>query len=158
MYTLVMHTKLTRKLGTMDVQTQHIITTRRAEAASLITTGELNLAEEQYRYIVNTVQDHEGQEATYADRYNLSNVLVMQHKYAEAEPILRDALNYLAKRPVGDGSSNFLEQEDGTIKMLVQSLKGQGREKEADDLVATSHYGGREEQLQVRKKGYGLNG
>ncbi|KAI4848748.1 hypothetical protein E4T44_03759 [Aureobasidium sp. EXF-8845] len=94
----------------MDPQTQKTVATSREEAADLTTGGHLNLAEENYRYVVDTVQQHEGMEATYADRYNLSNVLVMQHKCAEAEPILRDMLMFLAKRPVDDDSSHFLEQ------------------------------------------------
>jgi hypothetical protein len=140
----------------MDAQTQNAITKARDEAAHLTATKQLPLAEETYRYIIDTVQQHEGIEATYADRYNLSNVLVMQHKYTEAEPILRDLLSYLAKRPVGDESNRFLEQEDGTIRLLVQSIKGQGREEEADNLMAGAQSSGHDEQLIVRKQGYGL--
>ena len=142
----------------MDPQTQKTITTSREEAADLTTGGHLNLAEENYRYIVDTIQQHEGTEATYADRYNLSNVLVMQHKHAEAEPILRNMLKYLAKRPVGNDPDHFLEQEEGTIRMLVESVKGQGRDEEAKKLTAGAAYSGREEQLQVRRQGYGLVG
>jgi hypothetical protein len=80
----------------------------------------------------------------------------MQHKYQEAEPILRDTLHYLAQRPVDDESSHFLEQEDGTVRLLVQSLQGQGRNEEAERLMAGAHYSGREEQLQVREQVYGL--
>ena len=141
----------------MDPQTQKTITTSREEAADLTTGGHLNLAEENYRYIVDTIQQHEGTEATYADRYNLSNVLVMQHKYAEAEPILRDMLSYLAKRPVDNDSGHFLEQEEGTIRMLVESVKGQGRDEEAKKLTEGAAYSSREEQLEVRKLGYGLD-
>ncbi|KAI4756652.1 hypothetical protein E4T52_11356 [Aureobasidium sp. EXF-3400] len=127
----------------MDAQTQHAITQAKEDAAHLTTTKQFPLAEETYRHVIDTVQQHEGIEATYADRYNLSNVLVMQHKYQEAEPILRDALKYLAKRPVDGDSDHFLQ--------------GQGRNAEADKLMASSYYGGREEQLQVRKQVYGLS-
>ncbi|KEQ73124.1 hypothetical protein M436DRAFT_26642, partial [Aureobasidium namibiae CBS 147.97] len=126
------------------------------EAADFTTGGHLNLAEENYRYVVDTVQQHEGTKATYADRYNLSSVLVMQHKYAEAEPTLRDMLKYLAKRPVDNDSGHFLKQEEGTIRMLVKSVKGQGRDEEADNLRAGAAYSSREEQLEVRKQVYGL--
>lgn len=140
----------------MDAQAQHNVTTSRDNASYLTTTNQLPLAEVTYKYIIDTVQQHEGQEATYADRYNLSNVLVKQHKYAEAEPILRDTLNYLTKRPVDDVSDHFLEQEDATISLLVQSLKGQEKDEEAYRLMAGAHYAGREDQLQVRKQVYGL--
>jgi hypothetical protein len=140
----------------MDAQTQDAITTSRNDAAYHTITKQLNLVEKQYRHIIDTVEKHEGQEATYADRYNLAHVLVMQHKYQEAEPILRDTLHYLAQRPVDDESSHFLEQEDGTVRLLVQSLQGQGRNEEAERLMAGAHYSGREEQLQVRKQVYGL--
>lgn len=142
----------------MDVQTQQSLTASRQEAAHLTTGGHLDLAAGKYRYIVDTVQQHEAIEATHADRYNLSNLLVMQHKYSGAEPILKDTLKYLAKRPVDEDSEHFLEQEDGTIKTLVQSLKGQGREEEANKLMASAAYSGREEQLQARKQCYGLEG
>lgn len=135
----------------MDAQMQKDVTKSREKAADLTTGGHLNLAEETHRYVVDTIQQHEGKEATYADRYNLSNVLVMQHKHAEAEPILRDMLSYLAKRPVDDDSGHFLEQEAGTIRMLVRSVKGQGRDDEADNLRAGAACSGREEQLQVRR-------
>jgi hypothetical protein len=141
----------------MNPQTQDAITRSRDRAAHLTTTKQFALAEETYHHIIDTVQQHEVIEATYADRYNLSNVLVMQHKYAEAEPILRDLLNYLAKRPVGDESNHFLEQEAGTIQLLVQSIRGQGRNAEADKLMADSYYGGREEQMHVRKQVYWLD-
>ncbi|KAI4738640.1 hypothetical protein E4T50_10908 [Aureobasidium sp. EXF-12298] len=141
----------------MDAQTQHAITQAKEDAAHLTTTKQFPLAEETYRHVIDTVQQHEGIEATYADRYNLSNVLVMQHKYQEAEPILRDALKYLAKRPVDGDSDHFLQQEAGTVQLLVQSFRGQGRNAEADKLMASSYYGGREEQLQVRKQVYGLS-
>jgi hypothetical protein len=141
----------------MDAQTQDAITRSRDEAAHLTTTKQLPLAEQTYHHIIDTVQQHEGQEATYADRYNLSNILLMQHKYAQAEPILRDLLNYLAKRHVDDHSGHFLEQEAGTIQLLVQSIRGQGRNAEADKLLADSYYGGREEQMHIRKQVYGLD-
>jgi hypothetical protein len=140
----------------MDAQTQHAITQARDEAAHLTTTKQFPLAEETYRHVIDTVQQHEGIEATYADRYNLSNVLVMQHKYQEAEPILRDTLGYLAKRHVDDDSGHLLEQEDGTIQLLVQSIRGQGRNADADKLMTSSYHGSREEQLQIRKQVYGL--
>jgi hypothetical protein len=140
----------------MDAQTQDAITTSRKDAAYHTITKQLNLAEKHYRRIIDTVEKYEGQEATYADRYNLAHVLVMQHKYQEAEPILRDTLNYLAQRPVDDDSDHLLEQKDGTIRLLVRSLQGQGKTEEADKLIAGAHYSGREEQLQVRKRVYGL--
>jgi hypothetical protein len=81
----------------------------------------------------------------------------MRHKYQEAESILRDTLKYLAQRPADDDdSSHLLEQEDGTVRLLVQSLQGQGKNEEADKLMAGAHYSSREEQLQVRKRVYGL--
>jgi hypothetical protein len=140
----------------MDAQTQNAITTSRKDAAFHTITKQLHLAENHYRRIIDTVEKYEGREATYADRYNLAHVLVMRHKYQEAESILRDTLNYLAQRPIDDDSSHLLEQEDGTIRLLVQSLQGQGKNEEADKLMAGAHYSSREEQLQVRKQVYGL--
>jgi hypothetical protein len=140
----------------MDAKTQNAITTSRKDAVYHTITKQLHLAENHYRRIVDTVEKYEGREATYADRYNLAHVLVMQHKYQEAEPILRDTLSYLTKRPVDEDSGHFLEQEDGTVRLLVQSLQGQGKSEEADKLMAGANYSGREEQLQVRKQVYGL--
>jgi hypothetical protein len=141
----------------MDAQTQNAITTSRKDAAFHTITKQLHLAENHYRRIIDTVEKYEGREATYADRYNLAHVLVMRHKYQEAESILRDTLKYLAQRPADDDdSSHLLEQEDGTVRLLVQSLQGQGKNEEADKLMAGAHYSSREEQLQVRKRVYGL--
>jgi hypothetical protein len=141
----------------MDTQTQSAITASRANASHLTTTNQFNLAEQAYRHIIDTIQQHQGQEATYLDRYNLSNVLVLQHEYAEAEPILRDMLNFLAKRNVDADSSHFLKQERGTVGLLVQSIRGQGRTGEADKLMADAEFAGYEEQLEVRKGVYGLS-
>jgi hypothetical protein len=141
----------------MNAETQVAIKSYRDTASHLTNTNQFNLAEQAYRHIIDTIQQHEGQEATYLDRYNLSNTLVLQHKYAEAEPILRDMLNFLAKRNVDDDSAHFLEQERGTVSLLVQSIRGQGRTGEADKLMVDAEFAGHDEQLEVRKGVYGLS-
>jgi hypothetical protein len=140
----------------MDAETQADIKLYRDAAVRFINTMEFNSAEQAYRHIIDTIQQHEGQKATYLDRYNLSNVFVLQRKYAEAESILRDMLNFLVKRNVGVDDGHFLEQERGTVGLLIQSIRGQGRTGEADNLMADASSDGHEEQLLVRKGRYGF--
>jgi hypothetical protein len=140
----------------MDAEAQADIKSYRDAALRFINSHEYNSAEEAYHHIIDKIQQHEGQEATYMDRYNLSNVLVLQRKYAEAEPILRDMLNFLVKRNVGVDNGHFLEQEHGTVGLLIQSIRGQGRTGEADKLMTDAGFDGREEQLEVRKGRYGF--
>jgi hypothetical protein len=140
----------------MDAETQADIKSYRDSAIRSINNLEFNSAEQAYRHIIDTVQEHEGQDATYLDRYNLSNVLVLQRKYVQAEPILRDMLNFLVKRDVGADSAHFLEQERGTVGLLIQSIRGQGRTAEANKLMADANFDGHEEQLEVRKGRYGF--
>ena len=141
----------------MDTEILNAVNIARHNAGHLVITKQIYLAEDTYRNIIDTVQRHEGQEAAYLDRYNLSNVLVLQHKYQEAEPMLRNILKYLTKRPVDDNTGHFLEQEDGAIRLLVQSIEGQDRNEEAEKLIAGASYVSREGQLQVRQQGYGLH-
>jgi hypothetical protein len=54
-----------------------------SEAARLSSTGLLSEAEEIYRQIANTIQQHEGSEATHKALYNLSGTLVNQKKFEE---------------------------------------------------------------------------
>jgi hypothetical protein len=140
----------------MDAETQANIKLYRDTAVRFINNMQYDRAEQAYRYIIDTIQVYEGQDATYLDRYNLSNVLVLQRKYAEAEPILRDMLNFLVQRDVGIDDGRFLEQERGTVGLLIQSIGGQRRTEEADKLMAENGFGGHDEQLEVRKGRYGF--
>jgi tetratricopeptide (TPR) repeat protein len=140
----------------MDVETKDSIARFRDEAARLSAAGHFDEAEKIYRQIVDTIRQHEGPEASYRELYNLSSTLVSQQKYDEAEPILRDALARLACRPIHGDSGHLLEQETGTLRLLFQTVRGQGRAEEADKMMAGASYSSQEEQLQVRKQVYGL--
>ncbi|CAD0083745.1 unnamed protein product [Aureobasidium vineae] len=135
---------------------QPTITQARDLATHYTLTNQLALAEASYRDIIDTVQQHQGQHATHADRYNLCNILVQQHKYTEAEPIAKDLVVWLAKRPVDDENAHFLEQQAGAVRLLVQSLKGLGRDEEVDELLVGARFDGREERLRARKQFCGL--
>ncbi|CAD0110317.1 unnamed protein product [Aureobasidium uvarum] len=132
----------------MDTQTRETIAQGRDQAT--------------HRSIISTIQQHLGQDATHSDRYNLCNNLVQQQKYTEAEPTLKDLLVWLAKRPVLDANSghlqtHFLDQEAGTMVLLLQSLRGQGRDEEADGLWKGVQFSSREKQSRSRELLYGLS-
>jgi hypothetical protein len=139
----------------MDAETQADIKSYIDITVRFINSMQYDSAEQVYRHITDAVQEHEGKDATYLDCYNLSSVLALQRKYAEAELILRNMLNFLVKRNVGIDDGNFLEQERGTVGLLIQSIRGQGRTGEANILMADADFDGHEEQLEVRKGRYG---
>ena len=110
---------------------QDRLTAMESEAEKHSELGESDEAEQLYREILNTRIVNEGPEASYRDMYNLSAVLVRREKYEEAEPMLRQLLTYLTQRQSGRETRNFIEQEEGTARLLVQALEGQGSLVEA---------------------------
>ena len=130
----------------MDINTQAELTRLQDEVASSSKAGHFDQAEKKYRQIIDIMHQHKGAEATYRDLYNISSVLVSQQKYDEAAPILTDLLLSLSQRSIDcDDNSNLLEQETGTVRLLIQTFRGQGRSEEADELMAGSTCQGSEE-------------
>jgi hypothetical protein len=65
-------------------------------------------------------------------------------------------LTHLAHRPINGDPGHFLDQESGTLRLLSQAVRGQGRIEEAETLMISASHSSREEQLQARKEVYGF--
>jgi hypothetical protein len=75
----------------------------------------------------------EGLDATWATMYNLSGALVRQRENAEAEGLLRKLLPLLRGREDREGREGvFMQQEVGTLVLLMEALGG--REGEVEGL------------------------
>lgn len=72
---------------------------------------EYDAAEQLFREVLRRRLKDEGIPATYTDMYNLGQVLVKNHKYEEALPILRELFVYLSQRISGRDTSKFVEME-----------------------------------------------
>lgn len=103
------------------------------EAVSCFSLSQYNEAEQLYRRIMNARSETEGPEAARRDQYNLASVLVKEQKFDEAEPLLRDLLASLEARSIRN-RKHFMQQEAGTMRLLVQTL---GKEK-ADEATKLS--------------------
>jgi tetratricopeptide (TPR) repeat protein len=101
--------------------------------------SQLSQAEHFLRQILITRTALEGADASVRDKFNLAAVMVQQQKFAEAEPLLRQVLQFLQGR---DGAKremrHWVDQEVATTRLLGLALKGQGKVEEARELRSTA--------------------
>ena len=89
-----------------------------------------------YRKLKELYDKKGGVDSAWSMMYNLSDVLVKQGKYEEAETILRKLLPLLQTREGTGLAQAFPQQEIGTLTLLMEAVGRQGRRSEADDFYS----------------------
>jgi tetratricopeptide (TPR) repeat protein len=92
--------------------------------------------EDLYRKLKELYDKKDAVDSAWSMMYNLSNVLVKQGKYEEADTILRKLLPLLRTREGTGVAQAFPQQEIGTLTLLMVAAGRQGRRAEADDFYS----------------------
>jgi hypothetical protein len=104
------------------------------QAEHHISLSQFSQAESFLHRILITRTALEGVDGSVRDKFNLAAVLVQQQKFAEAEPLLRQVLQFLRGRDSAERETrHWSEQEVATGRLLMSALEGQGKVGEASE-------------------------
>jgi len=113
--------------------TNETISKWRNQADAALASNDLDLAESLYLDIIEASFENEEEQDLLRDCYNHAGILVRQQKFEPAEAHLKELLPELRNRPRPSNeeiAGYFLQQEEGAKQLLIEALKGQGKDYE----------------------------